>query len=138
MKNTVFSNASEPDSTPIAGKTEQKEEQMFQAPAPDAALQTFTVRYPDRNLEAPVQEGETLRDAIREHGVPLYTFINNIRNCNGGGQCGTCFVEILEGMDNLTPRTIAEQRLLKRRSVNCRLSCQALIYGNVSIRTQPK
>ncbi len=109
---------------------------MFQAPAPNST--SFTVRYPDRNLEAPVQEGETLRDAIREHGVPLYTFINNIRNCNGGGQCGTCFVEVLEGMDNLTPRTIAEQRLLKRRSANARLSCQALIYGNVSIRTQPK
>ena len=134
MKNAESSNASELNSAPLPGN----EEEMFQAPTPATALQTFTVRYPDRNLEAPIQEGEVLRDAIRDHGVPLYTFINNIRNCNGGGQCGTCFVEVLEGMDNLSPRTVAEQRLLKRRTENCRLSCQALIYGNVSIRTQPK
>jgi ferredoxin len=134
MKNADSPDTSESSSAPLP----REEESIFQAPAPAAALQTFTVRYPDRNMEAPVQEGEALRDAIREHGVPLYTFINNLRNCNGGGQCGTCFVEILEGMDNLSPRTIAEQRLLKRRSENCRLSCQALIYGNVAIRTQPK
>jgi ferredoxin len=134
MKNAESSNAAEPNSAPVPGN----EEEVFQVPRPAASLGTFTVRYPDRNLEAPIQEGEILRDAIRAHGVPLYTFINNIRNCNGGGQCGTCFVEVLEGMDNLSPRTIAEQRLLKRRAENCRLSCQALIYGNISIRTQPK
>jgi ferredoxin len=134
MKNVDPPNTSESSSTPLP----RNEESIFQATAPAAAPQTFTVRYPDRNMEAPVQEGEALRDAIRAHGVPLYTFINNLRNCNGGGQCGTCFVEVLEGMDNLSPRTIAEQRLLKRRPENYRLSCQALIYGDVAIRTQPK
>lgn len=134
MKNAESSNEAELNSAPVPSN----EEEVFQVSRPAASLGTFTVRYPDRNLEAPTQEGEVLRDAIRAHGVPLYTFINNIRNCNGGGQCGTCFVEVLEGMDNLSPRTIAEQRLLKRRAENCRLSCQALIYGNISIRTQPK
>jgi ferredoxin len=134
MKNAESSNEAELNSAPVPSN----EEEVFQVSRPATSLETFTVRYPDRNLEAPTREGEVLRDAIRAHGVPLYTFINNIRNCNGGGQCGTCFVEVLEGMDNLSPRTIAEQRLLKRRAENCRLSCQALIYGNISIRTQPK
>lgn len=41
-------------------------------------------------------------------------------NCGGGGSCGTCIVEILEGKELLNERTDAEYKYLKK--VICLLS----------------
>jgi len=35
-------------------------------------------------------------------------------NCGGYGQCGTCIVEVVEGLENLSPRTEVENQKLKK------------------------
>jgi ferredoxin len=59
-------------------------------------------------------------------------------NCGGYGQCGTCIVEIVEGMENLSPKTDFEQRRLQKKPESYRLACQTIVNGPVSVKTKPK
>uniref|UniRef100_A0A0R0FV95 2Fe-2S ferredoxin-type domain-containing protein n=1 Tax=Glycine max TaxID=3847 RepID=A0A0R0FV95_SOYBN len=48
-------------------------------------------------------------------------------NCGGGGTCGTCMVEVLEGKELLNPRTDKEKEILKKKPKNWRLACQTIV-----------
>jgi ferredoxin len=84
-----------------------------------------------------VANGANLREKALDNGIDLYTFSGKLMNCGGYGQCGTCIVEIVEGMENLSPRTEVENRKLKRKPENYRLACQTLVNGPVSVKTKP-
>ncbi|MGF1493521.1 MAG: 2Fe-2S iron-sulfur cluster-binding protein [Microcoleaceae cyanobacterium] len=83
-------------------------------------------------------DGANLRIKALENQVDLYTFMGKAMNCGGYGQCGTCLVEVLEGMENLSPRTQAEQRILKKRPETYRLACQVQVNGPAKIGTKPR
>ncbi len=69
--------------------------------------------------------------------IDIYKLYGKMMNCGGYGQCGTCVVEVVEGMENLSPRTEVEDRKLKRKPDTYRLACQTLVQGPVSIKTKP-
>ena len=54
------------------------------------------------------------------------------------GQCGTCVVEVVEGLQNLSPRSDVEQVYLADRPANYRLSCRTSVNGDVTVRTCPQ
>ncbi len=81
--------------------------------------------------------GANLRFKAMENGIDLYTFGGKMMNCGGYGQCGTCVVDIVEGAENLSPRTEVEDRKLKKRPASCRLACQTLVNGSISVVTKP-
>ncbi|MFM7427694.1 MAG: 2Fe-2S iron-sulfur cluster-binding protein [Elainella sp.] len=95
------------------------------------------IKFVKEGKEVVAASGANLRFKAMENGVDLYTFAGKMMNCGGYGQCGTCVVEITEGMENLSPRTEVEERKLKKRSANCRLACQVLVNGPVSVLTKP-
>ncbi|NQY74904.1 MAG: (2Fe-2S)-binding protein [Candidatus Margulisbacteria bacterium] len=68
--------------------------------------------------EAEVADGDKILDTIEELGVPI--------GCTNG-VCGTCEIEVLEGMDNLSPPT--EEELDLGMEGNRRLGCQCTIKG---------
>lgn len=74
--------------------------------------------------EFEVQDGEPIASACEEAGVPFA--------CTEG-VCGTCVIEVKEGMDNLTPFTKEEEDFLG--TLGCeRLACQCkLKSGQVKI-----
>lgn len=82
--------------------------------------------------------GANLRLSAMQNGIDIYKVWGKMMNCGGYGQCGTCIVEITEGIENLSPRTDAENRILKKKPENYRLACQTLVNGPVSIITKPK
>lgn len=96
-----------------------------------------TITFVNEQQEAIVADGANLRLKTLENNVDLYKFTGKMLNCGGYGQCGTCIVEVVDGMDNLSPRTEAEKRKLKRKPDSYRLACQTLVNGDVSIRTKP-
>lgn len=101
---------------------------------------TFTsgnIKFIKEEREVVAASGANLRLKALENGIDVYTFTGKMMNCGGYGQCGTCVVEITEGMENLSPRTEVEDRKLKKRSANCRLACQTLVHGAVSVVTKP-
>lgn len=88
--------------------------------------------------EVVAADGANLRYKAMENDIDLYTFTGKLMNCGGYGQCGTCVVEVVEGEENLSPRTQAEERKLRKRPANCRLACQVMVNGPVTVRTKPK
>lgn len=95
------------------------------------------IKFIKENKEVFAADGANLRSKALENGVDLYTFVGKMMTCGGYGQCGTCVVEIVEGMESLSPRTEAENRKLKKKPDNCRLACQTLVHGPVSVVTKP-
>ena len=81
--------------------------------------------------------GANLRQKLLENKIDIYTFKGKITNCGGYGQCGTCIVEIVEGMECLSPKTPFEEKKLKKKPDNYRLACQTNVNGNIVVKTKP-
>ena len=96
------------------------------------------IKFVDDNQEVIAADGANLRIKAIENRIDLYSFMGKMMNCGGYGQCGTCIVEIVAGMENLSPRTEAEQRILKKKPDSYRLACQTIVNGPVSVKTKPK
>ena len=89
------------------------------------------------NREVVAADGANLRLKALENSIEIYKFMGKMTNCGGYGQCGTCIVEVVEGLENLSPRTETENRKLKKKPENYRLACQALVNGPISVVTKP-
>ncbi|MGH2611802.1 MAG: 2Fe-2S iron-sulfur cluster-binding protein [Rhabdochlamydiaceae bacterium] len=75
--------------------------------------------------EYEIPDGEPIASTCEEAGVPFA--------CTEG-VCGTCVVEVVEGMDNLSPFTQEEQDFLGELGHE-RLACQCkLRSGRVKIK----
>jgi ferredoxin len=96
------------------------------------------IRFLREGREVIAADGANLRLKAIENGIDLYTLVGKLSNCGGFGQCATCIVEIVEGMENLSSRTDFETQKLKRKPDNYRLACQTLVNGSVSVQTKPK
>tara|TARA_B100001989_G_C24543123_1_gene468867 strand:- start:652 stop:906 length:255 start_codon:yes stop_codon:yes gene_type:complete len=68
----------------------------------------------DEELDVP--DGENIVDVIEEAGVPI--------GCSNG-VCGTCEVEVIEGMENLSERNQEEEDLGMEGEK--RLGCQCVL-----------
>lgn len=95
------------------------------------------IKFIKENKEIDVALGSNLRFKAQENNIDIYTLVGKLTQCGGYGQCGTCVVDILEGGNNLSPRTAAEEKMLKKRPSSCRLACQAMVQGPISVETKP-
>jgi ferredoxin len=95
------------------------------------------IKFVNENKEIVVADGANLRLKAMENGIEIYKFVGKLMNCGGYGQCGTCIVEIVEGMENLSDRTQAENKKLKKKPSNYRLACQTQVNGPVTVNTKP-
>ena len=75
--------------------------------------------------EYELQDGSPIQEPCEKEGIPFA--------CSEG-ICGTCIVEVLEGMENLTDFTQAEEDFLGEKG-NERLACQVKIKsGTVKLK----
>lgn len=95
------------------------------------------IKFVKEDKEVFASIGSNLRFKAQENDIDIYTFMGKLAQCGGYGQCGTCVVDIVEGAQNLSPRTAVEERMLRKRPSSCRLACQAIIQGDVSVETKP-
>ena len=107
--------------------TQQEPSPISQEPEPQEPKVT-SIKFVKEEREAIVANGANLRLKALENGIDLYTLMGKMMNCGGYGQCGTCVVEVVEGLEN---------RKLKRKPDNYRLACQTLVNGPVSVVTKP-
>lgn len=99
-------------------------------------MTTASIRFVKEGKEVIAANGANLRQQALANGIDLYTWRGKLMNCGGVGQCGTCVVAIVEGMEHLSPPTDVEQRRLRHKP-HCRLACQTLVYGPVAVQTKP-
>jgi ferredoxin len=96
------------------------------------------IKFVKEASEINADNNANLRVVALENKIDIYKFLDKALNCGGVGQCGTCAVEVSEGMDKLSSRTTAEDRKLRKKPATYRLACQTLVKcGPVSIRTKP-
>jgi ferredoxin len=69
--------------------------------------------------EVELADGESIMEICEDQGVPFA--------CTEG-VCGTCVIEVTEGMENLTPFTQEERDFLGESDCE-RLACQCKIRG---------
>jgi ferredoxin len=96
------------------------------------------IKFVSENQDVIAADGANLRLKALENRIDLYTFTGKMMNCGGYGQCGTCIVEIVEGLDNVSPRTDAEERILRKKPDSYRLACQTIVNGSISVKTKPQ
>lgn len=96
------------------------------------------IKFVKESKEIIAADGANLRLKALENSIDLYTFMGKMMNCGGYGQCGTCVVEIIEGAENLSPRTAVEEQKLGKKPASYRLACQTMVNGLVSVVTKPK
>lgn len=96
-----------------------------------------SIKFVNENQEIIVAQGANLREKAIQNQIDIYTFKGKLMNCGGYGQCGMCVVEVVEGMENLSPRTDFESRKLAKKPDSYRLACQTLVNGAVSVKTKP-
>jgi ferredoxin len=95
------------------------------------------IKFINEDKEIIAADGANLRFKAIENRLDLYSFMGKLTNCGGYGQCGTCVVEIVEGLDNVSPRTDVEIRKLKKKPDSYRLACQTMVNGPISVKTKP-
>ncbi|OKH24517.1 iron ABC transporter substrate-binding protein [Hydrococcus rivularis NIES-593] len=95
------------------------------------------ITFVKEGTEVIAADGANLREKALQNRIDIYTFKGKLTNCGGYGQCGTCIVEIVEGMENLSPKTDFELRKLKKKPESYRLACQTLVNGPVKVKTKP-
>jgi ferredoxin len=110
-----------------------------------------------KEIEVPV--GANLRKEALLAGVNPHSLLNGmgaalskaILNCHGLGQCGTCRVKIVKGMENTSPMGIIEKIRFHNpipdplpalayvgNEATLRLSCQTLVNGDIEVETAPQ
>jgi ferredoxin len=76
------------------------------------------------------EEGTKLVLALEDHGVDI------MHMCGGHAQCGTCRVEVLEGV--LPPISALETRLFQNKGIepdgHIRLSCQIRVTSDLEVK----
>ncbi|XP_010437886.1 PREDICTED: photosynthetic NDH subunit of subcomplex B 3, chloroplastic-like [Camelina sativa] len=104
------------------------------SPPPEIELEFFAPK-PGSDGSYPVDKAKAvigaklMRSIMQDSRIELYAAYGKVMNCGGGGSCGTCIVEILDGRDLLNERTDTENRYLKKKPESWRLACQTIV-GN--------
>jgi ferredoxin len=97
----------------------------------------MTITFVKENKELIVAQGANLREKALQNRIDIYTLKGKLTNCGGYGQCGTCLVEIAEGIENLSPKTDFEIKKLRKKPENYRLACQTIVNGPIKVITKP-
>jgi len=94
-------------------------------------LEVAVVRCEPSGREARVVHDTNLLDAVLQTGLGLG------QSCDGVALCGFCRVQVLEGLENLTPMGEEERTVLAAQHAGDgeRLACCARVGGPVTITT---
>ena len=85
-------------------------------------------------LECP--GGTNLRNLLVSNGINVYRSLTRWTNCNGQQRCGTCIVDIKDGINLCSRKSLGEDMVLAENDPTYRLSCVTAVYGDVTVVVQ--
>jgi ferredoxin len=86
-------------------------------------------------LQAPA--GTNVRQLLVDNGINVYQSITRWTNCKGKQLCGTCIVNIADGLPNTNWKSMDEASTLRSNPDSYRLSCVTFAHGDVTVETFP-
>ncbi|MFV2070590.1 MAG: ferredoxin [Pirellulales bacterium] len=125
-----------------------------------------TVKFIKEKVEIEVAQGANLRKEAIKAGINVHQGVNGLGaginryvNCHGLGQCGTCRVRIVEGIENTSPMGLVEKLRFRcpvptpvtpggidpipclayiGNEATMRLACQTRVHGDMEVETGPE
>ena len=91
---------------------------------------------PDEVLSLPY--GCNLRDELVKRKINVYQSLTRWTNCNGKQLCGTCIVDVPEGVESCTRRSLDEASTLRENPPTYKLACITNLYGDATVKLMPK
>jgi ferredoxin len=86
----------------------------------------------------PAKPGSNLRRNLMDNGFQVYGNFRASFHCNARQLCGTCVLDVMEGEENITVKSINEKEAMKRNPSGYRLCCNIDVYGDCTVRLRPK
>ena len=82
------------------------------------------------NIKEEIHADETILEVAQRSSIPL-THV-----CQGDARCSTCRIQIIEGIEHVSPRSGSESEIAGRMGFGqeIRLSCQTKVSGDVTVR----
>lgn len=80
--------------------------------------------------------GTNLRRLLVGNGINVYRSVTRWTNCNGQQRCGTCIVDVTNGLSGCSRRDLSEESVLMENPDTYRLSCVTSVYGDVTVKVQ--
>jgi len=116
------------------------------------------IKFIKEKKEIEVPEGANLRKEAIKAGVNTHqglngfgAGLNKVLNCHGFGQCGTCRVKIVGGMENVSKIGVIEKFRFYNpipdpvpcmayigNEATMRLACQVTVHGDIEVETGPE
>ena len=118
---------------------EQLQSVVMAGGANGPATARVTVRQPGKPEQAfDVPYGANLRDELIARKINVYQSITRWSNCNGKQLCGTCIVNVSEGVERCTRRSLDEASTLRENPETYKLACITNVYGDITVEIFPK
>lgn len=86
-------------------------------------------------LRAPA--GVNVRQHLVDNGINVYQSLTRWTNCKGKQLCGTCIVNVADGLPNTNWKSMDEASTLRSNPDSYRLSCVTFAHGDVTVETFP-
>ncbi|CAJ1446993.1 unnamed protein product, partial [Effrenium voratum] len=111
----------------------------FRQDSNDGQPFTMTVLEEGQPIQrVPIAPGSNLRKTLLANGFQVYQDLRSVFNCNANQLCGTCVLDVMEGTDNLTVRSVNEAAVMAANPPSFRLCCNIDVYGDVTVRLRPR
>lgn len=91
----------------------------------------------EKVVELKAKAGVNIRELLVENGINVYQSVTRFTNCKGKQLCGTCIVNVPNGLENTNWKSMDEASTLRDNPDSYRLSCVAFAYGDVTVETFP-
>jgi len=85
-----------------------------------------------------VEPGSNLRKVLVDNDFQVYDNLRNLFHCSAQQLCGTCVLNVVDGIDNLTVKSVNEEKVMKRNPPTYRLCCNIDVYGDVTVQLRPR
>jgi ferredoxin len=86
-------------------------------------------------LRAPA--GVNVRQYLVDNGINVYQSVSRWTNCKGKQLCGTCIINVADGLPNTNWKSMDEASTLRSNPDSYRLSCVTFAHGDVTVETFP-
>jgi len=84
-----------------------------------------------------VPAGANLNSALLQEGFEVTPALQRMISCQSRNLCGTCILEVIDGAENLTAKSLNEKNAMRMNPDSYRLCCNADVYGDVTVRLRP-